>query len=280
VFVVPWGGTGGDYEFTYIGTTDTDYDGSIDDPQCDHDDIEYLLKAINFSVMSPLTESDILGTWAGLRPLVKSATSGRTADLSRKHRVARSPSGLISITGGKLTTYREMAADTVDEVIDVMGRDATRHASRRTRTRHLHLRGADGYESALASAGNDPTLRHLLERYGDEARSVLALADDDPTLRDPLVPGLGYLRAEAVYAARHEMARSVDDVLARRTRARLLARDAAAAAAADVAALIAPELGWDATEQTAQVARYHALAEHERSVAQLPQTVLEAAIGS
>src|SRR3954451_13355251 len=90
VFVVPWGGTGGDYEFTYIGTTDTDYDGSLDDPQCTAADIAYLLKAINFSVTTTLDASDIVGTWAGLRPLVKSASSGRTADLSRNHRVARS----------------------------------------------------------------------------------------------------------------------------------------------------------------------------------------------
>src|SRR5205814_1783344 len=140
VFVVPWGGIDGDFEFTYIGTTDTDYDGSIDDPQCTPDDIAYLLKAINFSVTTKISEADILGTWAGLRPLVKSATSGRTADLSRSHRVARSESGLVSITGGKLTTYREMAADTVDEVIDVLGRAATKHSHRRTRTKKLHLR--------------------------------------------------------------------------------------------------------------------------------------------
>jgi glycerol-3-phosphate dehydrogenase len=279
VFVVPWGGTDGDFECTYIGTTDTDYEGSLDDPQCEPDDIDYLLKAINFSVTSPLTRADILGTWAGLRPLVKSATSGRTADLSRSHRVARSPSDLISITGGKLTTYREMAADTVDEVIDVLGRAATKHASRRSRTKRLRLRGADGYDSARASSGADATLRHLLDRYGDEARSVLDLADAEPALRDALVPGLPYLKAEAVYAARHEMAQSIDDVLTRRTRARLLARDASAAAAPSIAALLAPELGWDDTEQAAQVARYQALVMHERSVASLPETALEAAIG-
>ena len=224
VFVVPWGGTGGDYEFTYIGTTDTDYDGSLDDPQCAPADIEYLLKAINFCVASPLTEADILGTWAGPSP------SGEECDIGSHGRSfpppprARSTSGLISITGGKLTTYREMAADTVDEVIEVLGRAATKHARHRSRTKHLHLRGADGYESAKASAGSDVALLHLLERYGDEARSVLALADRDPALLTPLVPGLPYLKAEAVYAARHEMARSVDDVLTRRTRARLLAR--------------------------------------------------------
>src|SRR4051794_27575938 len=280
VFVVPWGGTGGDYEFTYIGTTDTDYEGSLDDPQCTPDDIAYLLKAINFSVTTNVQPSDILGTWAGLRPLVKSATSGRTADLSRKHRVARSQSGLVSITGGKLTTYREMAADTVDEVIDVLGRDATRAVSRSSRTRRLHLRGADGYASCRASAGSDVVLLHLLERYGDEARSVLSLADDDPSLREPLVAGLPYLRAEAVYAARHEMARSVDDVLSRRTRARLLARDASAAAADDVARLIGPIVGLSDAEQASQASAYRAAVERDRTTAELPETALDASLGA
>src|SRR3954447_2494100 len=280
VFVVPWGGVDGKYDFTYIGTTDTDYDGSVDDPQCTAEDIEYLLRAINFSVTSKIEQQDILGSWAGLRPLVKSATSGRTADLSRRHRVARSQSGLVSITGGKLTTYREMAADTVDEVIDVLGRDATRHVSRHSRTRRLRLRGADGYASARRDAESDPLLLHLLDRYGDEARAVLALADHEPALKSPMVPGLPYLKAEAVFAPRHEMARSVDDVLSRRTRARLLARDAAAAAADDIAALLAPELGWDAAEQGAQAAAYRTIAERERRAADLPETALEAAIGT
>jgi glycerol-3-phosphate dehydrogenase len=279
VFVVPWGGTGGDYEFTYIGTTDTDYDGPIDDPQCDPADIEYLLRAINFSVTTNITTDDILGTWAGLRPLVKSATSGRTADLSRRHRVARSSSGMVSITGGKLTTYREMAADTVDEIVDLLDDGARRRASRGSRTKRLHLRGADGYATARAAA-TDPVLIHLLERYGDEFGSVLALADERPELREPLVPGLAYLKAEAVYAARHEMARSVDDVLSRRTRARLLARDASAAAADEVAALLAPELGWSDAEARADASRYRELIAHERKAGSLPTTVVETAIGS
>jgi glycerol-3-phosphate dehydrogenase len=277
VFVVPWGGTDGAFEFTYIGTTDTDYEGSLDDPQCEPEDIDYLLKAINFSVTAPLTKADILGTWAGLRPLVKSASSGRTADLSRNHRVARSASGMISITGGKLTTYREMAADTVDEVVKVLGRTATKH--RHSRTKRLPLRGASGYESARAAAGDDAALLHLLDRYGDEAHDVLALADAEPSLRAPLVPGLPYLKAEAVYAARFEMARSLDDVLTRRTRARLLARDASAAVANEVAALLAPELGWDAARQAAEVARFNDLVTRERAIAHLPETALEAAIG-
>jgi glycerol-3-phosphate dehydrogenase len=261
VFVVPWG------EFTYIGTTDTDYDGPIDDPQCTPDDIAYLLRAINFSVTTGITEADITGTWAGLRPLVKSVASGRTADLSRGHQVKRSSSGVVTITGGKLTTYRHMASDTVDEVADVLGRKVGR-----SRTKKMRLLGAEGYESVRASAGGDGTLLHLADRYGDEARSVTALIEGDPALGEPLVAGLPYVKAEAVYAARHEMATSVDDVLSRRTRARLLGRDATAAAAADVAALLAPELGWDAAEQARQVAAYRASIDHERAAPDLPPT--------
>ncbi len=257
VFVVPWG------EFTYIGTTDTDYDGPVDDPQCTDEDIAYLLGAINGAVRGEITAKDIVGTWAGLRPLVKDASSNRTADLSRRHKVTRSPSGVVTITGGKLTTYREMAADTVDDVVEYLG-PLDHPVSRRSLTRKLRLRGAKGYED---EAARDEA---LAERYGGEAAAVRALVADDPALGEPLVPGLPYLRAEAVYAARHEMARSLDDVLARRTRARLLARDASAEAAPDVAALLAPELGWDEAEQRRQVADYQASIEHERASADLP----------
>jgi glycerol-3-phosphate dehydrogenase len=280
VFVVPWADHAGEPQFTYIGTTDTDYDGSLDDPQCTSDDVEYLLRAINGSVTTKLTRDDVLGTWAGLRPLVKSASSGRTADLSRRHQVTESASGMVTITGGKLTTYREMAADTVDEVVRLSGAGSGR-LPHRSRTRHLQLRGAAGYDTLRSTTdAADADMIHLLDRYGDEAPAVLALAKAAPDLREPLVPGLPYLRAEAVYAARHEMARSVDDVLSRRTRARLLARDGTAAVADDVAALLAPELGWDAAEQAAQAAGYRSLVEHERQVPQLPETALEATLGT
>jgi glycerol-3-phosphate dehydrogenase len=273
VFVVPWG-----REFTYIGTTDTDYDGSIDDPQCTSNDIDYLLDAINVSVTTHITRDDVLGTWAGLRPLVKRATSGRTADLSRRHAVSTSASGVVTITGGKLTTYREMAADTVDAVVAEASDDARARVSRSSRTKRLRLRGADGYDSLLASASGDAMLTHLVDRYGAEAGSIRALADADPKLREPLVDGLPYIKAEALYAARHEMAQSVDDVLSRRTRARLLSRDESAAAASAVAAIIGPELGWDAATQSDQAARYRAIVDRERLAPGLPETALDAAV--
>ncbi|MCB1040324.1 MAG: hypothetical protein KDA94_12490, partial [Acidimicrobiales bacterium] len=255
-------------------TTDTDYDGPNDDPPVTREDVDYLLGAMRFT---GITDKDVLGSWAGLRPLVKSASSGRTADLSRRHKVVASPSGVVSVTGGKLTTYREMAADTVDEVVRQLGSKAP-GVAHRSRTKKLRLRGAEGYEALDASS--DPVTTHLANRYGGEARTVLALAEADPTLRDPLVAGLPYLRAEAVYAARHEMARSVDDVLSRRTRARLLARDGSAAAADDVASLIAPVLGLSEEAAREQAAAYRRAVEHERTTAELPETALDASLGA
>ena len=280
VFVVPWG------DFTFIGTTDTDYDGPIDDPQCTEDDVAYLLAAINGSTSASVGVDDVVGTWAGLRPLVASVESGRTADLSRRHKVQRADSGIVTITGGKLTTYREMAADTVDEVLaHVLGARPVERAHRHSRTRRLRLRGAEGYDRLMAEAdtasplGGD-VVRHLADRYGDEARTVAVMAERDPDLAKPLVPGLPYLRAEAVYAARYEMARTLDDVLSRRTRARLLARDDSAAMAAQVADLLAPELGWDAEECGRQIAAYTASVDEERTSPHLPEVALDAALGA
>ena len=262
VFVVPWGGVpGGEPRFTYIGTTDTDYDGPLDDPQCTPADIEYVLRAINAATGGRITEADILGTWAGLRPLVKAATSGRTADLSRGHKVATSASGVVTVQGGKLTTYRHMAADAVDTAVDVLGDAASGRAARRSPTARLRLRGADGYE-ALAASPDDRT-RFLARRHGGEASVVLAMIERDESLGRPLVEGTDYLRAEAVYAARYEMARTLTDVLARRTRALLQARAASVEAAPDAAALMAGELGWDAAEVERQVDAYRALAARE-----------------
>jgi glycerol-3-phosphate dehydrogenase len=267
VFVVPWG------DFTYVGTTDTDYDGPVDDPQCTAEDVEYLLRALNFAIEEPVTTADVLATWAGLRPLLRSAQTERTADLSRRHGVRVSESGVITITGGKLTTYRRMAADTVDQAARVLGRRT------RCRTKKLSILGAEGHDASGDSL--EPSVHeHLAGRYGSESQAILDLVAHDRDLGEPLVPGLPYLRAEAIHAVRHEMARTLDDVLSRRTRARLLARDASAAAAESVAALIGPELGWDSGETGRQVASYRAAVEHERIAADLPETVLDASLGA
>ncbi|HKY68251.1 MAG TPA: glycerol-3-phosphate dehydrogenase/oxidase, partial [Acidimicrobiales bacterium] len=171
VFVVPWPGddgtVGGPGSVTYIGTTDTDYPGDVDDPQCTAEDIAYLLGAINHSVTEPLDERDVIGTWAGLRPLVSDATSTRTADMSRRHRVTTSSSGLVTVVGGKLTTYREMAEDAVEAAARVIGPDLPWRAGR-SRTRNLRLRGAEGW----SPDGGD---RHLADRYGGEAAVLQAM---------------------------------------------------------------------------------------------------------
>jgi glycerol-3-phosphate dehydrogenase len=270
VFVVAWG------DSTYIGTTDTDYEGDVDLPYCTRGDVEYLLRAINGAIEGTITPADITGTWAGLRPLVKSAASARTADLSRMHRVTARDSGVISINGGKLTTYREMAADTVDEVVDHLGDRAPRGLRRRSHTRKLALRGAAGYEATKAMVV--PGLRteqveHLSDRYGGEAPVLFAMIEAAPALAEPLVAGLPYLRAEAVYAARHEMVATLDDVLSRRTRARLLAAEASAEAADDVADLVGPELGWTDDERRAQVDAYRASVADELEAAGLHDPV-------
>ena len=257
LFVVPWG------EHTYIGTTDDDYDGDLDDPQCTHADLRYVLDAMNDALAGTLTEDDVTGTWAGLRPLLSSG-SGKTTDLSRGHAVRVSGAGVVTITGGKLTTYRRMAQDTIDQVDLIL--DGRR---RKCRTKHLPIHGGAGF---VAPAADDPDARHLAERFGTDAPAVRALADADPDLALPLVPGEPYLRAEAVYAVRHEMARTLDDVLDRRTRVRMLDRAAGAAAAESVATLIAPELGWDAATTTASVARYRADLAAE-AAAEAPPTV-------
>ncbi|MCU1399223.1 MAG: glycerol-3-phosphate dehydrogenase, partial [Acidimicrobiales bacterium] len=247
LFVVPWGRLpDGTYQHTYVGTTDTDYSGPVDDPQCTRDDIDYVLRALNASVTTGITADDITGVWAGLRPLVKSGGSARTADLSRRHSITVDKAGVISVTGGKLTTYREMAEDTVDRALTALGRTA------KCRTRNLPLHGATGFREPEPGAADE----HLARRFGTSAGAVRALIDDDPSLGAPLVTGLPYLRAEAVYAVRTEMARGVDDVLSRRTRSRLFDRGASMAAAPDVAALIGKELGWSEERIAAEVAAY------------------------
>lgn len=248
LFVVPWVPKGdGTYRYTYVGTTDTAYDGPVDDPQCTRDDIQYVLDALNASVTTGITMDDVTGVWSGLRPLVKSTggEGGRTADLSRRHKVSVSDSGVITVTGGKLTTYREMAEDTVDEVDGLLGR------SNRCRTKTLTLRGA-----ATRQASSGAHAAHLHSRYGTDAPELQRMIDADPSLGRELVPGLPYLAVEAVWAVTHEMAVTLDDILTRRTRARLFDRRASRAAAQQVAALVAPHLGWSNDEQQRQVAAF------------------------
>jgi glycerol-3-phosphate dehydrogenase len=276
IFVVPWGGQ------VYLGTTDTAWDGPLDDPSCTPEDVDYILDAANAVVSRPLGRGDITGIWSGLRPLLapvegKHAPSERTADLSRRHTVRTSDAGVVTVTGGKLTTYRRMAEDTVDVAAAGLGRPVPR-----CRTRSLRLRGAGssaptpprpGGADPAAGTESDPAAAvavHLAGRYGDETPDVLALVGDRPDLLEPLVPGLDYLRVEALYAVRHEMATTLADVLDRRTRAVLRDARATAGAARAVADLIGPELGWDAGRRAREADAYASAVRATLAVAGLP----------
>jgi len=250
LFVVPWiKNEDGSYKYTYIGTTDTTYKGPVDNPQCTKEDIAYVLNALNASVTTNVTEADVLGVWSGLRPLVKtndeSKKGARTADLSRRHSVVTSQSGVVTVTGGKLTTFREMAEDAVDAALELLKRND------KCRTKRLPIRGSVGQRRKGTYLE-----QHLDGRYGSDAAAVRALIDKDSSLGEPLIPGLPYLRAEAVYAVTTEMATTLDDILSRRTRALLQDREATSRASRDIATLVAPYLGWSETDISANVAQF------------------------
>lgn len=279
VFVVPWP----DCEMTYVGTTDTEYEGPLDAPECTPADVDYLLDAVNASTDSDLRREDVTGVWAGLRPLLASRhgrkVSSRTADLSRRHSVRTSRDGLVTVTGGKLTTYRRMAADTMRQVEDALGtsggpaspagRGRGRRAQGTTRIRLHGTPAGRGAERARRSGAGTPQDR-LERRYGTEAAAVRALADGRPELLEPVVDGLPYQGVEVVYAVREEMALTLDDVLGRRTRAVLQDARAAASAAGAVAQLMADELGWSPEQAQRHAERFAARLRAELAGAGVP----------
>jgi glycerol-3-phosphate dehydrogenase len=263
IFVVPWP----DGDDVYLGTTDTAWDGPLDDPACLPEDVDYVLDAANGATTGHLTRDDVTGVWAGLRPLLAPSgghhVSERTADLSRRHTVRESAQGLVTVTGGKLTTYRLMAEDTVDVVVRRLGRAAPARAKRSpTRRLRLHGSGSAGGLGGPGEAGraglDEASYRALVGRHGSETPAVLALADGRADLLAPLVEGLPHLRVEALWAARQEMAITVDDVLSRRTRATLRRAEAAATAATAVADLLAPVWGRDPRDARLEAAAYAA----------------------
>ena len=247
LFVIPWHGR------TLVGTTDTPVAEPVEEPRPLEEEVRFLLEhAARYLTVDP-RRSDVLAVYAGLRPLVRPPEEGveRTASLSRDHHVFTSPSGLVTIVGGKWTTYRKMAEDVVDRAAQVGDLPAVP-----SRTAALRLHGAPN--GATTSELGVPT--GTLASYGADAAAVQALAAADPGLAALLHPRLPYLRAEVVWGARKEMARSVEDVLARRTRALLLDARASAECAPAVAALLARELGRDAAWEARQVTEYRALA--------------------
>jgi glycerol-3-phosphate dehydrogenase len=262
VFVVPWE----DAPYTYIGTTDTAYEGSLDDPLCLPEDVDYLLGAVNASTSANLTRADVTGVWAGLRPLLADEGdhrhSERTADLSRRHRVRTAEDGVVHVTGGKWTTYRLMAEHTVDEAARQL------RGTPRCRTKSLPLIGAPSSSERTVVPGIDPALaRHLAARYGTEAAAVVGVAAQDASLLEPFCEPLPYVGAELLFAAQSELAVTLSDLLCRRTRAHLIDARAAFEHAPAAARLVAGELGWDAARVDAEVAEYRSRCTHELDAA-------------
>jgi glycerol-3-phosphate dehydrogenase len=239
IFALPWLGS------TLIGTTDNDYDtDELDHIQPAEEDVEYLLEATNAFFGSSLAASDLTGAYAGVRPLISTGDPKKSVDISRKAELYETSSGMVTITGGKLTTWRRMAKMTVDAIVEREARDAP------CRTHEIPLGQAVEPDALPRVEGvRDDAYEMLAGRYGHQANDVLAVAAERGELAQPIVPGgPPDLLAEAVYAARHEQVRSVGDALLRRTRLGLLAAGALTRddeAARRVAQAMAPDLGWD-----------------------------------
>ena len=253
LFLIPWG------DKWIVGTTDTPYTGDRAEPHPTDEDIDYILEQANRVLEPKLDRKDIIGAYAGLRPLVSNAKGSATTKLSREHTVDRSAPGFVSIAGGKYTTYRVMGKDAVDlAVVDL------RRLVSESCTEKLPLVGADGYyalvqQSAVIAEdfGISPeSVVHLLNRYGSMISEVLEIIEENKKMAAPLTKSLPYLKAEIIYAASHEGAMSIDDVISRRTRLSFEAPDYGLDLVDAIADLIAPVLGWSAKEKKASIAAY------------------------
>jgi glycerol-3-phosphate dehydrogenase len=235
MFAIPWHG------HTVVGTTDTPIPEPLEEPRALESEIGFILETAALYLHKPPTRDDVLSVFAGVRPLVRSGDSRVTAALSRDHTIHIDPSGLLTTAGGKWTTYRHMAEDTVNEAAE-LGRLPERPCP--TRTLRIH--------------GYDPDAKRFgaLAVYGSDAEHIRDLSRADSSLAEPLDPALPYTRAEIVWAVRMEMARTVEDVLARRCRALFLNAAAAVRMAPAVASLMARELRRDRRWEEAQIAAF------------------------
>ncbi len=254
IFALPW------YGRTLIGTTDNDYEGDISHPKPAEEDIAYLLDAVDSFFGVSLGRSDLIGAYAGVRPLISTGDPRRSVDISRKAELYETSSGMLTITGGKLTTWRRMAKQTVDRLVEREGREAPCHTAEIPLGMEARAEDLEAPERV-----GDESVSQLAFRYGHAARAVLDLAWKDPKLAAPMVPGRPDLLAEAAVAARLEQARSVADVLLRRTRLGILA--AAQLRSADsvrpVAEAIGRELGWSRRRVRREAEAWPALAAKE-----------------
>ncbi len=257
MFIIPWG------DLSYIGTTETEGPTRPDDVRADADDVVYLLRSANAVFPGArLTPEDVVATWAGLRPLVRSLDGQDPGSVSREHRVLDGRSGLISIVGGKLTTYRVMAADTVDRVAARLHEMDGRPAARRAPTDREPLPGGQArnpevlVEDAEQEGVSRAVAEHLVRAHGSETPAVVRLARERRELADPVVPELPVLRAELVHCMRREMAITLGDLLIRRTHVFHRAAGHAADQAPAVAELAASEMGWDRERVDAELQAY------------------------
>jgi glycerol-3-phosphate dehydrogenase len=260
LFIIPWG------RHWILGTTDTDWELDKAHPAASRADIDYILDHVNAVLNTPLSTADVEGVYAGLRPLL-SGESDASSTLSREHAVSQTVAGLITIAGGKYTTYRVMGKDAIDAATRGLHRDVPSSI-----TDQIPLRGAVGYPAAwnarermAADSGlHVARIEHLLKRYGSEIETLLALVADDPALGQPLEGAEDYLAVEAHFAASHEGALHLDDVLARRTRISIETWDRGVGAAESVASIAGAVLGWDEKTRRREVEHYRARVEAER----------------
>jgi glycerol-3-phosphate dehydrogenase len=248
IFALPWLGR------TLVGTTDNDYEGQLRHVQPSGEDVDYLLQAVNEFFACDLGRSDLAGAYAGVRPLISTGDTKKSVDISRKAELYETSSGMITITGGKLTTWRRMAKLAVDRLVEREARDAP------CRTAEIPLgQAVAATDLPLVPGVSEPARAALAARYGYGAHELLELAAQREQLAQPIVPGLPDLAAEVVIAARREQARSVGDVLLRRTRLGLIAArellgdgGGRSPAVGRVAELLGEELGWDARRMAAE----------------------------
>jgi len=254
LFVIPWG------RHWMVGTTDTDWDLDLSHPAASATDIQYLLDRVNRVLRTPLTHEDVEGVFAGLRPLLY-GESAATSKLSREHAVGSAVAGMITVAGGKYTTYRVMAADAVDAAAHILDKRVPVSPTAR-----IPLVGADGYHAlwnqrrqlAAESGLHVARIEHLLNRYGSLATDLLDIVADRPELSEPLVGSDSYLAVEAHYAATHEGALHLEDVLARRTRISIEAWGRGVQAARQVAPIVGEALDWDEDTVARELAHYEA----------------------
>ena len=261
LFVIPWS------RYWIIGTTDTPWKMQLQHPVATAGDIDYLIEHANQVLSRPISRKDIIGTWAGLRPLLQPGTKEGTASskVSREHTVASPTPGLTVIAGGKLTTYRVMAEDAVDFAL------GQRAQALKSITATIPLAGAEGLTALQRLAPTIATqygwtqarLDHLLHRYGSLLRELTEAVDEQPDLGQPLTGATAYLRAEVAYAVTHEGALHLDDVLMYRTRLNYEQADRGLGAVEEIADIMAPLLGWDDTTRTSEIAAYRERAEAE-----------------